>query len=73
MHDPEAMAALAVAMREAHFSHLSTSASTVSSNCMNQILDRLQIDIHRQLVLPCCPEHTDQDWLPSVDPFRYEL
>ncbi len=71
MRDPEAMTALTVAMREAHYSHLST-ASTVSSNCMNKILDRLQIDIHRQLMLPCCLRYTDQDLLPSIDPFRCE-
>ncbi len=89
LHDQEAMAAFTVAIREAHFSHLSTSASKVSSNLahvivadftctgtetaevQSQILDRLQLDFHRQMVLPCCVQHTDQDWSPSVNPFRY--
>jgi len=39
MRDPEAMAALTVAMREAHFGHLSSSASKVSSNCTPGIHD----------------------------------
>ena len=65
------MAALTLAMRRAHFSHLSISASKATSNRMSQILDRLQIEIHRQLVLPCCLQYADQDRLPAIDSFRY--